>query len=100
MLKRQKIITVLKEDFPQLKSNFGVKKIALFGSFFKQKETKASDVDIFIEFEKPIGFKFIDLTERLENLLGRKIDVLTPAGMNSIRIKKIARNIKRNLLYV
>ena len=48
MLKRQKIITVLKEDFPQLKSNFGVKKIALFGSFFKQKETKASDVDIFI----------------------------------------------------
>jgi predicted nucleotidyltransferase len=100
MLTRQKIVAVLKENFPQLKSNFGVKKIALFGSFLKQKETKTSDVDILIEFEKPIGFKFIDLTERIEDLLGRKIDILTPAGIDSIRIKKIARNIKRSLLYV
>ena len=100
MLTREKIVKILKAEFLYLKTNFGVKKIALFGSFARQLQVKTSDIDLFLEFEKPIGLKIIDLTEYLEKILGRKIDLLTPAGIRGIRLKKIARSIKRSLLYV
>jgi hypothetical protein len=32
------------------------------------------------EFERPIGLPFIELVDYLENLLGRKADILTPTG--------------------
>lgn len=64
------------------------------------KYTKHSDVDMVIEFEKPIGLGFIDLAEYLENKLGKKADILTTEGFKSIRIKKVAQDIKRSLHYV
>ena len=36
----------------------------------------------------------------IEKLLGKKVDVLTPAGIKSIRIKKVANNIKNSIKYV
>ena len=75
---QQKIVDVLRREIPYLKENYGVKKIALFGSVVSGKYTKHSDVDMVIEFEKPIGLSFIDLAEYLETKLGRKTDILTP----------------------
>ncbi|MCG2661641.1 MAG: nucleotidyltransferase domain-containing protein [Kiritimatiellae bacterium] len=77
-----------------------MKKIALFGSVVDGEYTKHSDIDMVIEFEEPIGLRFIDLAEYLENKLGRKTDILTADGLKSIRIKKIAQDIKMSLLYV
>ena len=100
MSPQQKIVDVLRREIPYLKKNYGVKKMALFGSVVNGKYTKHSDVDMVIEFEKPIGLSFIDLAEYLETKLGRKTDILTSDGLKSIRIKKVAQNIKRSLLYV
>lgn len=100
MSPQQKIVDVLRREIPYLKENYGVKKLALFGSVVSGKYTKHSDVDMVIEFEKPIGFSFINLAEYLETKLGRKTDILTPAGLKSIRIKQVAQDIKRSLFYV
>ncbi|MBI5144710.1 MAG: nucleotidyltransferase family protein [Candidatus Omnitrophica bacterium] len=100
MSPQQKVIKVLRREIPYLKENYGVKKIALFGSVVKGKYTKSSDIDMVVEFEKPIGLRFMDLAEYLEKRLGRKADILTAGGIKSIRIKKVAQNIKRSLLYV
>ena len=100
MLSREKLIQVLKKEMPYLRDAFGVKKIALFGSFAKNNYTKKSDVDIYVEFEKPIGLEFIDLAEYLEKKLGKKTDILTSEGVRGIRIKKVAQEIKRSLKYV
>lgn len=100
MSSQQKVINVLRREIPYLKENYGVKKIALFGSVVKGKYNKSSDIDIVVEFEKPIGLRFMDLAEHLEKRLGRKTDILTAGGLKSIRIKKVAQNIKRSLLYV
>jgi hypothetical protein len=100
MSPQQKVINVLRRELPYLKENYGVKKIALFGSIAKNKHTKANDIDMVVEFIRPIGFRFMDLAEYLEKRLGRKIDILTADGIKSIRIKKVARDIKRSLLYV
>jgi len=82
--------------------NYGIKKIGLFGSAVRNELTKESDIDIVVEFEKGKATmkNFILLSEFLENLLGRKVDILTPEGINSIRIKYIKDKIKREIEYV
>ena len=72
----------------------------MFGSFAKDLSTEASDVDIVVEFEYPIGFKFIEFTEYLESLFGRDVDVLTHAGIQGIRVDRIARSIEESIVYV
>jgi predicted nucleotidyltransferase len=65
----------------------------LFGSYAKDIPTEASDIDLVVEFERPLGFKFIELSEYLERLLGQEVDVLTLAGIQGIRIDHIAQSI-------
>lgn len=100
MLTKEKILKVLQAEFPFLAAEFGISKIGLFGSFAKGHPAETSDVDILVEFERPVGFRFIDLAEYLENLLGRKVEVLTPAGIQGIRIKRIAKDIAESIVYV
>ena len=100
MLTKNHIIQILKKEQPFLKQNFGVKKIAIFGSFATDTAKNKSDVDIFVELQKPLGLEFIHLIDYLEKKIGRKADVLTRAGIESIRVKKVAQHIKRSLIYV
>jgi len=57
-------------------------------------------LDIVVEFKKPIGFRFNSFVAFLENLFGRKVDVITKEGIENIRVKEIARNIKLDIIYV
>ncbi len=100
MLTKKEIITILKKELPYLKAIFGVKRIGLFGSSAKGTQREDSDVDIVVEFEKPIGLKFIELSDYMEKVLGKKVDILTPAGIQSIRVKKVADDIKKSIIYV
>jgi predicted nucleotidyltransferase len=58
MLTRKEIIGILKKEHSYLKSEFGVKRMAIFGSFANGSANKKSDVDIVIEFDKPPGMGF------------------------------------------
>ena len=100
MLTKNKVIQILKEEQPYLQQKFGVKKIAIFGSFAKGHPHQKSDVDIFIEFYRSLGMRFFDLMDYLEKKLGRKTDVLTQKGLSTIRVKRVAQEIKRTLIYV
>jgi len=100
MLTKEIIAEILREKYPHLMSEYGVKRIGLFGSYAKGLQDEDSDIDIIAEFEKPIGLKFIEFTEYLEKILGKKADVMTPAGIKGIRIKRIAKNIEENIVYV
>ena len=100
MLTREKIIQALQKELPYFANEYGVKKIGLFGSFAKGIQTENSDVDVFVEFDRPIGLKFIEFGDYLEKLFGTKTDILTPAGIRSIRLKHVARDIEENIIYV
>ena len=100
MSPQQKVINVLRREIPYLKENYGVKKIALFGSIAKNRHTKVSDIDMVVEFKEPDFDKFMGLSFYLENLFHRKIDILTPEGIRGIRVRKVAEDIKRSLVYV
>ncbi len=99
-MKRGKVIEILRKEMPYCVSEYGVKRIGLFGSYAKGTPTKGSDIDILVEFEKPIGLKFMEFAEYLEDLLGTTVDILTPAGLEAIRIDQVARNITESIVYV
>lgn len=65
---RDQVITLLRQHLPSLAAQYGVKRIGLFGSFVKGLPDSSSDVDLVVEFERPIGFKFVELAEYLELL--------------------------------
>ena len=100
MLTRDRIVALLQENYPYLAAEYGVRRIGLFGSYPKGLADEASDVDVLVEFERPLGFKFIELSEYLEHLLGRKVDVLTQAGLQGIRVNRVAQSIARSIVYV
>ena len=72
----------------------------MFGSYAKGSETKKSDIDFVVEFEEPSFDRFMALIEFLEKLFGKRVDVLTREGVNTIRAKNIAEDIRRNTVYV
>lgn len=100
MLTREEIIRLLREKQPFLAAEFGVSRIGLFGSFAAGRPDASSDVDLLVEFDRPIGFRFVELAEYLENLLERRVDLLTPAGIQSIRLERIAKSITEGVVYV
>ena len=91
-----KYVKMLKRLKPVLEKEFKVSKVGVFGSFVRNEQTKNSDIDILVEFSEPIGLKFIDLIEFLEEKLGRKID-LAPEDAISPYIKPY---VKREVIYI
>ena len=92
MGKRKNIIETLRLYF----STQPVLKAWLFGSFSRGEETKDSDVDIMVSLDKskPIGLKFFGMWSDLEELLGRKVDLvsegtLLPFAKESVERDKI-----------
>jgi len=82
MITKNDILSGLKELKPTLYKDFAVKEIGLFGSFSDNTFTEESDIDIIVELEKPIGWKFFSLELYLERIFNRKIDLVTK---NSIK---------------
>jgi predicted nucleotidyltransferase len=100
-LTKEEILRILRENMDKIRS-FGVKRIAIFGSAVRDELKKDSDIDFVVEFEEDRGNMkdFIGLIDFLENLLGRSVDVLTPYGVENIRIKHIKETIKKEMEYV
>lgn len=95
----KEIIETLKKYNDVLKK-YSVKKIGLFGSFLREEQKKNSDIDFLVEFEEPDFDNFMNLAFFLEDLFDRKVEILTPAGLESIRIDYIKDEIKRSVVYV
>jgi uncharacterized protein len=87
MLSKDEILSKLRELKPTLNKEFAVKEIGLFGSFSDGSYTSESDIDLLVEFEKPIGWKFFSLEIYLEKKFGRKIDLVTKNALKD-RIKE------------
>lgn len=100
MLTTEEITQTLRDEYSHLAAEYGVKRIGLFGSYATGIPTEASDIDIVVDFEQPIGFRFVELAEYLESVLGKTVDVPTPAGIQAIRLERVAREIERSIVYV
>ena len=100
-MRKKEVVELLRQNRDKLKE-FGVKRVGIFGSAVRDELREDSDIDLIVEFEEGKGnlFNFYDFVEFVENLFGRKVDVLTPLGVESIRIKSVKERIKREVEYV
>jgi len=91
----KKILAGHKEE---IKEKYGVVLIGVFGSCARGKQKEGSDVDILVELERPIGLRFFELWDYLEEVLGTGLDILT---LEAVRQKPLLwESIKEDLAYV
>jgi uncharacterized protein len=80
---KEQVFSLLRQAQPQLR-RFGVKRCGLFGSFVRGEQNTESDVDILVEFDE--GQKsfdnFMRLALFLEELFGRRVELLTPESLS------------------
>jgi len=92
-MRRQDVIAKLRRESRELAQTYGVKSLALFGSVARDEATKKSDVDLLIEFDRPIDlFHFFRVQHRIEDLLGvRRVDLLMPDAIRPAFRQRILR---------
>lgn len=81
MMDRDVIFQTLQNAKPEL-SRRGVQSIAVFGSIARGGFSADSDLDILVEFAKPVGlFEFVRLKLFLEQITHRRVDLVTPDAL-------------------
>lgn len=77
MKTKAEVLTILQSEKPELIRRYGVKRLALFGSYARGTQRDDSDVDILVEVDPRIGLGFVDLADRIEDVLGIRADVVS-----------------------
>ncbi len=90
------VMEQLRAAKPSLQSKYGVTAFALFGSVARGDIQETSDIDILVEFERPIGMEIVDLVIELETLLAHKVDLVSRRAIKPEMMKQI----EPDLLYV
>lgn len=89
----KQILTQLK---PELRQKYFVNSIGLFGSIVRDDFTDQSDIDIIVDFSRPVGIEFIDLANYIESKLSKKVDLVSRKGVKP----KYYHQIESEIIYV
>lgn len=77
----QEIQSTLQQHKPALVERYHIKTLGVFGSYARGDNTATSDIDLLVEFDQPIGLKFVSLQQDLSTMLGKKVDLVTPTAL-------------------
>lgn len=88
-------INIIKDFF----SKQPVLKAYLFGSYVRGDENENSDIDLLVEldYSQPIGLEFIQMQIDLQNLLSKKVDLVSARGISKIYKTHFRQRKKTNL---
>jgi hypothetical protein len=94
-MQRQEVLTTLNNHKETLQ-DFGVKSLLLFGSVARDEARSNSDIDLLVEFDRPVGlFAFVRVQRYLEEILGRSIDLGTPDSLKPYLREPVLREAIR-----
>ena len=96
MISQGSIHAQLLQIKPYLETKFHISSIGLFGSVVRNDFTHDSDIDIVVDFNQPVGIEFVDLALELEELLQRKVDLVSRKGIKP----KYFEAIQTEIVYV
>jgi predicted nucleotidyltransferase len=96
MITKKEILEMLSQDKEKLQRQFKVSKMALFGSYARGDQRTDSDVDILVEVDPSIGLDFVTLAERIEQILGVRVDLISSRAVSP----KAMKYIEPELIYV
>ena len=93
---REKVLNLLRVHQKEIYA-FNIQKISIFGSVARNEESPDSDIDILIKFDGPASYdSYMDLKFYLEDLLGRKVDLVTEDALR----EEIKSFVQRDLIRV
>ena len=94
---RQDILYSLKNLKGEVAREYFVKTIGVFGSVARSEETEQSDLDLLVEFSKPVGFvTFMRLEKFLSERLGERVDLVTADSLKPM----IRQDVLAEVVYV
>jgi len=89
------IMIKLKENLPFFKEKYKGKTLGVFGSYIRGEQKKKSDVDILVDFEKPIDLlDFVGMELELSEILGKKVDLVPKNALKPRIGKRILEEVK------
>ena len=92
---REAVLAAISAHRPELDSH-GVRSLLLFGSTARNEATSDSDVDLVVEFDRPVGFFALTrLRLDLEAWLGRPVDLLTVDALRPEIRERVLREALR-----
>jgi hypothetical protein len=86
---REDILARLRAGLPSLKRQFPLHRLSLFGSVVRGETSPESDIDIVADVEPSIGLDFVTLADKLEELTGHKIDLVSRRAIKPSLWKQI-----------
>ena len=96
VINKEDILIKLKNLKEEIKINYKVKTIGLFGSYVNNKQTDTSDIDFLVEFEDDADlFHFIGLSRYLEKIFSTKVDVISKPSLK----EDLKQNILQEVVY-
>ena len=94
---QQDILSSLQALKQYVAQEYAVKKIGIFGSVARNEQTEESDIDLLVEFSRPVGMVlFIRLEHFLSERLGRPVDLVTPDALKPV----IRKDVLAEVIYV
>ena len=94
---RQNILASLKNLKKEVAKEYSVKTIGVFGSVARDEQTGQSDIDLLVEFSKPVGFvTFMRLENFLSEQLGKQVDLVTSDSLKPV----IRQDVLSEVIYV
>ena len=81
-------------DIVEFLKNRGATKVAVFGSYVRDEETPGSDIDLLVDFDKPITlFDFVGYQQDLEDRIGVKVDLVMDGSLNPLIEKYVNQDL-------
>jgi len=96
MTNLNEIMLKIQDRRQELEERFSVRSIGVFGSTSTGQANAESDVDVLVELNEPTFDNFMELKFRLEEILGRDVDLVLKDAIKP-RIKPV---IEKEVRYV
>lgn len=87
-------IKILKKNKAEIEKKYPVRRLGVFGSSARGTARADSDVDVLVEFSKPVDiFEFIDVRDFLEALLETRVDLVTEKALKPALKSRILNEV-------
>ncbi len=90
MIESDEVATALRAVMPDLRQQWPIRSLALFGSRVREDATENSDLDVLVDFARPISLSsFLALEGRLASITGLRVDLVSAAALKPYMSERI-----------
>jgi hypothetical protein len=91
------VIALLSRKKEYLRRKYSIREIGAFGPYVRQEHGKVSDLDVLVDFEKPISLlRFVELEAELSEMTGLEVDLVSREALKP----HIGESVRREVVYV